>query len=67
MAPIHDRMPVILPAEVWGEWLGAAELTPERRDAVLAPHPAEEMEAVAVSRLVNSPANDEPSCLEPAS
>jgi putative SOS response-associated peptidase YedK len=33
---------------------------------VLVPDPAEVMEAVAVSPLVNSPKNDGPECLAPA-
>ncbi|HNS17062.1 MAG TPA: SOS response-associated peptidase [Bacteroidales bacterium] len=58
MQPIHDRMPVILPRRFEKEWL-----TSDRTEdllAMLQPYPAEEMEAYAVSRLVNSPANDRP-------
>lgn len=65
VADLHDRMPVILPPEVHDEWLAAAELERDRLDALLAPHPAGEMEAYAVSRHVNSPANDDPECVRP--
>jgi len=66
LAGIHNRMPVILPAAHYGEWLD-----PSPRDApafreLLAPYPEAEMEAYAVSRLVNSPANDRPECIGPA-
>lgn len=63
-APIHDRMPVILAPEVWKEWLTAAPLAPDRREALFAPHAPDEMERTAVSKRVNSPANDDVGCLE---
>ena len=63
-APIHDRMPVILGPEYWEEWLGASPLSPARRERLFAPYAPDEMEAVAVSKRVNSPANDDVGCLE---
>jgi len=66
---VHDRMPVILPREQWGTWLdprrGDAD---EDRDALrqlLLPYPADEIESTPVSRRVNSPANDDPSLVDP--
>lgn len=46
VAPIHDRMPVILPPETWDAWLArnTAELAPLR--ALLVPPPAEILEAL---------------------
>ena len=38
-------------------------LTPERLQEVLAPHPAEGMEAYPVSTYVNRPVNDGPECV----
>jgi putative SOS response-associated peptidase YedK len=62
---IHSRMPVIVPPDLYGPWLeGGAER--EELEAVLRPYPEEELEAYPVSRLVNSPANDDPRCIEPA-
>ncbi len=62
MAPIHDRMPVIVPAASRALWLardaGAGDL-----GTVLRPYPEEEMEAYPVSKLVNAPRNDEPECI----
>lgn len=63
MAALHDRMPVILPPDAWPTWLG--DKPPELLLELLA-HPVEELESYPVSKLVNSPANDTPECLEPA-
>jgi len=62
MAPIHNRMPVILSAGVRDRWLDPAA---EARDlrALLAPLAAEEMEAYPVSTVVNSPRNDSAECM----
>jgi putative SOS response-associated peptidase YedK len=61
--PVHDRMPVILPARHWPAWpdaglQGAAELVP-----LLRPYPADAMRAYPVGALVNNPRNEGPSCL----
>ena len=58
VAPVHDRMPVILPPEALGPWL-AGEAVP------LDPYPPETMTLHPVSTLVNKPANDDPRCVEP--
>jgi len=59
VAPIHDRMPVILPPDRAEEWLArpATEL--------LVPAPVGALLGTEVSRKVNSVANDDPSCLAP--
>lgn len=62
--PIHDRMPVLLPATGRACWLDPAA-DPASLGELLAPYPAAAMEAVAVSGLVNSPANDSLECLQP--
>lgn len=62
-ATVHDRMPVILPATAYEEWLDPEAPGPA---ALLAPFPAERMTAVAVSRRVNDPTHDAPDCLAPA-
>ncbi len=64
MAPIHDRMPVILPPDAYNHWLDPAERT-DLQD-LLVPYSAQEMIAHPVSTLVNSPINDTPDCLKPA-
>jgi len=64
--PIHDRMPVILDPGDYGRWLDAAATDPSRFQQLLRPYPSERLSAIAVSSLVNDPANDSPACLEPA-
>ena len=66
MAPIHDRMPVILPKHAYAQWLDPAPLFPVDLKGLLAPYPAGEMEAYPVSTLVNRPENDTPAVLRPA-
>ena len=63
-ATIHDRMPVILPWERHADWLADAA-APQSLASLLGPYPASEMEAYPVSTWVNSPAHDDPRCVEP--
>ena len=64
-AEIHNRMPVILPPELYDTWLDPDNDDWEELLSMLAPYPAEEMETYPVSKRVNRPANDEPGVLEP--
>lgn len=66
MAPIHNRMPVIVRAENRAAWLEPAAVSPEALSPLLQPYPAELMSAFPVSSLVNNPANDRPDCRLPA-
>lgn len=66
LAPIHNRMPVILPREAHDDWLDPAERDAASLQGWLKPYPAEAMSAYAVSTLVNSPSNDLPDCVVPA-
>jgi putative SOS response-associated peptidase YedK len=59
VAPVHDRMPVILRPEDFGPWLESGP------PSLLAPYPAELMVGYPVSPLVNSPRHDGPECLRP--
>jgi putative SOS response-associated peptidase YedK len=65
-APIHDRMPVILPRERHAEWLDPAA-EPSSLAALLEPFPALKMEAYPVSTWVNAPQHDDRRCVEPLS
>jgi putative SOS response-associated peptidase YedK len=58
MAPIHVRMPVILPREAEGRWLDPAETRAADLLPLLQPYPAELMTAYPVSRAVNDPRSD---------
>jgi putative SOS response-associated peptidase YedK len=63
VAPVHDRMPVIIAPADHGRWLDPDA----RADAVedlLRPYPAEAMEAIPVSTHVNKPSHDDPKCTE---
>jgi len=57
VAPIHNRMPVILQQEDEQVWLDN-EADSARLLALLVAYPADKMEAYPVSRAVNSPANE---------
>ncbi len=62
---VHHRMPVILPADAYAQWLSSEEQPAEALQPLLAPYPSEEMEAYPVSRFVNRPMNDSPECIVP--
>ncbi|MDE3263319.1 MAG: SOS response-associated peptidase [Acidobacteriota bacterium] len=58
VAPMHSRMPVILPPDSWDPWLAG-------EDVPLASCPADDMTAHPVSTLVNRASNEDPRCVEP--
>ena len=64
IAPIHDRMPVIVPSDTADDWLfrgnDATTVMP-----LLEAAPSDYLVATAVSPRVNSVRNDDPACLEP--
>ena len=63
LRPIHDRMPAILPRESWAAWLRPEPTPPDALRPLLGPFPSERLEVYAVSRFVNTPANEGPECL----
>lgn len=63
--PVHDRMPVILKAEYYDEWLSAKEKNADRLQKLLAPYPADEMNSHAVSKSVNIPDTDSAELIKP--
>lgn len=65
MAPLHDRMPVILSANQAAEWLDP-QASLERLQAQVAPCPAGDLTATAVSTLVNNWRNERVECTQPA-
>ncbi len=60
--PVHQRMPFIVPQELYPLWLDPAA-PPEQLRQILRPFPAEQMELYPVSRAVNNPAFDHPDCV----
>jgi putative SOS response-associated peptidase YedK len=66
MAPLHNRMPVIIDQEDEDLWLDPDATETERLLPLLRPYPARKMAAHPVSRTVNSPANESPTLIAPA-
>ncbi len=64
VASIHNRMPVILQRDDEDTWL-SKNADPEQLRALLAPYPADAMEAYTVSRAVNNPANESAELMQP--
>jgi putative SOS response-associated peptidase YedK len=64
VAPIHDRMPVMLDRADYALWLDP-DASDEEVQRILRPFPAEEMVAHPVSPRVNSTAVDDPECEKP--
>lgn len=63
IAPIHDRMPVILEPGEETSWL--EDTADEELQSLLDPFPADRTAAYPVSPAVNDPANDSPDIIEP--
>ena len=64
MAPIHNRMPVIVEPADYDLWLDSGD-RPEDGLHLLRPYPANKMAFYPVSTHVNSPRNDDPQCIQP--
>jgi len=62
MKPIHDRMPVILPPQAWGDWLAAPA---NAIQALLAPCPEDWLRAWPVDRRVSRASEDGPHLTRP--
>ena len=65
VAPIHDRMPVVLDRGSYAAWLDPLT-DPDRAQALLRPAADAAWIAQPVSAHVNSAHNDDPRCIEPA-
>ena len=65
MANIHDRMPVILGAKDYEEWLDPEIHEQEQIAKLMRPCAAELLACTEVSKLVNSPKNNRPEVLAP--
>ena len=62
VAPIHNRMPVILTAETMPRWLGSEPWPEAEYRALTQPLPAERMQSRPVSRFVSNSRNEGPAC-----
>ena len=65
MAPLHDRMPVILAPDTWRTWLDPDETDPDVLRGLLVPAPVGTLDITPVSSRVNSVRNDGPDLVEP--
>ena len=67
MAPIHDRMPVMIPEAAWDRWLDPGRLEGEalaELKGLLVPSGEDWLELFPVSRRVNNVRNDGPELVE---
>jgi putative SOS response-associated peptidase YedK len=64
LAPIHDRMPVVLDEVRWEEWLDPANGDLDELHRLLVPAPDDLLVAYPVSTLVNKADNDGPELVE---
>lgn len=65
LAPIHNRMPVVLPPEAWDRWLDRDLEDPAQLKGLLVPADDAALDAYPVSRLVNDVRNQGPALIEP--
>ncbi|MEI8240070.1 MAG: SOS response-associated peptidase, partial [Actinomycetota bacterium] len=65
MSPVHDRMPVILPASAWAEWLDPAHRDGEALRELMVPAADDVLVMHAVSDAVNSVRNKGPELVDP--
>ena len=65
LAPIHPRMPVIIPENDYGLWLDPAIHDQERLCALLTPYPSDQMDLYPVTAKVNSFKYNDPENISP--
>jgi putative SOS response-associated peptidase YedK len=63
VAPVHERMPVLLSGAALWDWLEGED--PQALQALLRPYPAELMTSYSVSTDVNKPDMDLPELVRP--
>ncbi len=64
IAPIHNRMPMIIKPSDYARWLDPALTDPAALAGMLRSYPAEDMTVYRISKAVNSPRNNRPELLE---
>jgi putative SOS response-associated peptidase YedK len=65
VAPLHDRMPVVLPVEHFGAWLDVNGTDAATALALLQPAPDDLFEAIEMHPKINDSKRDEPGIQEP--
>ena len=64
LAPLHDRMPVIVPPEAFDLWLDSNNVDALTASVLIGPAPENLLEAYPVSTEVNRVANDNPRLID---
>jgi putative SOS response-associated peptidase YedK len=64
LAPIHARMPVVVPPEAFDLWLDCANVDVETASTLIMPAPNDLLEAYEISTAVNRTANDNAKLIE---
>jgi putative SOS response-associated peptidase YedK len=65
LAPIHERMPVVIAPEAFELWLDCANVDAATAAALIAPAPDGLFDAYEISTAVNRATNDSPALIEP--
>jgi len=65
VATLHDRMPVLLSSSEYDQWLDRSITDPQQLQGMYTPYPAEPLQAILISPLINNARHDSPDCLEP--
>ncbi len=65
MAPIHHRMPVILPEAAWADWLDPENVKPNRQSLLRAHGKGPKLDRHPVTHAVNKAAVDSPELIQP--
>jgi putative SOS response-associated peptidase YedK len=67
LAPLHDRMPAVIPPDGWDDWLGENSMNEGVVKTLLRPYPGQAMAFWAVDRRVGNVRNDGPDLFAPLS
>jgi putative SOS response-associated peptidase YedK len=64
LAPLHERMPVILDPDAWPVWLGEEEGDAERLISLMVPYPEEKLALWPVDKRVGNVKNNDAGLIE---
>lgn len=64
LAPVHNRMPVIVAENDYDQWLDPKLVAREQLESLFRPFPSSAMEFYPVSAIVNNPRHEHPKCIE---
>jgi putative SOS response-associated peptidase YedK len=65
LAPLHDRMPAVIPPDGWDDWLGENSMNGSVVKTLLRPYPDQAMAFWALDRRVGNVRNDDPDLFAP--